>query len=130
MDMDTAELRDVPLFAGLSDEDLARVATWLEIVDVPPDWHLLNIGSQSEGFFVVLQGRVSVRRDGVEVATLGPGQFFGEMGLLQDEQRNATVVTATETRAAVMDAAGFASMCEELPVIGERIQEAAAKRGG
>ena len=127
--MDATELLDVPLFAGLSPEELDRIANWLEPIEVPSGWYLLNQGSYPEGFFVVLEGTVRVEREGAEVGTIGAKDFFGEIALLEDDRRTATVTSASRVRAAVMDAADFFEMCAEIPVIGQRVSAAALERG-
>jgi CRP-like cAMP-binding protein len=127
--MDAAQLVEIPLFEGLSPEELQRIGDWLEPIEVPAGWFLLNQGSYPEGFFVVLEGEVTVERDGVPVATIGPGDFFGEIALLEDDRRTATVTTATRVRAAVMDAGDFFEMCAEIPSISTRITTAAMRRG-
>jgi len=127
--MDTAALRDIPLFEGLSDDEMQRVAGWFELIDVPAGWYLLNQGSYPEGFFVVLEGSVAVEREGIDVATIGAGDFFGEIALLEDDRRTATVASATRVRAAVMSAADFFEMCAEIPQIGQRVTAAALERG-
>ena len=127
--MDATELLDVPLFAGLSAEELDRIANWLEPIEVPSGWYLLNQGSYPEGFFVVLEGTVSVEREGTEIGTIGAKDFFGEIALLEDDRRTATVTSASRVRAAVMDAADFFEMCAEIPVIGQRVSAAAMERG-
>ena len=129
MGMDSTELREIPLFEGLSPQDLERVAGWFELIDVPAGWYLLNQGSYPEGFFVVLEGSVTVEREGIDVATVDAGDFFGEIALLEDDRRTATVTSATRVRAAVMDAAAFFEMCAEVPQIGQRVTSAAIERG-
>jgi CRP-like cAMP-binding protein len=128
--MDVAVVERIPLFEGLENEQLQRIADWLEPIDVPPGWFLLNQGSYPEGFFVVLEGEVTVERDGAEIARLGPGEFFGEIALLEDDRRTATVTTATRVKAAVMDGADFFEMCAEIPEISSRITTAAMRRSG
>jgi CRP-like cAMP-binding protein len=128
--MDVTVIERIPLFEGLTPEELQRIADWLEPVDVPSGWFLLNQGSYPEGFFVVIEGEVSVERDGAEIARLGPGDFFGEIALLEDDRRTATVTTATRVTAAVMDAADFFEMCAEIPEISSRITTAAMRRSG
>jgi CRP-like cAMP-binding protein len=128
--MDVAQLDGVPLFDGLQPDQLQRIAAWLEPVEVPAGWYLLNQGSYPDGFFVVLEGEVSVERDGESIAKIGPGDFFGEIALLEDDRRTATVTTATRVKAAVMDAADFFEMCAEIPAVSTRITDAAMRRSG
>ncbi len=128
--MDVALLDGIPLFEGLEPDALQRIADWLEPIEVPAGWFLLNQGSYPDGFFVVLEGEVTVERDGVPIAKIGPGDFFGEIALLEDDRRTATVTTATRVRAAVMDAPDFFEMCAEIPAISSRITDAAMRRSG
>jgi CRP-like cAMP-binding protein len=127
--MEATTLTEIPLFEGLTADELQRIADRLEQIDVPAGWFLLNQGSYPEGFFVVLEGKVTVERDGEPIATLGPGDFFGELALLEDDRRTATVATATRVRAAVMEAADFFEMCAEIPTVSSRITSAAMQRG-
>jgi CRP-like cAMP-binding protein len=126
--IEIAALTGIPLFEGLETEHLERIAAWLEPIDVPAEWHLLNQGSYPDGFFVVLEGTVRVERDGDTVAELGPGEFFGEIALLEDNKRMATVITATRVRAAVMDSADFFEMTAAIPLISRRITDEAIAR--
>jgi voltage-gated potassium channel len=126
--IEIAALTGIPLFAGLEPEHLERIAARLEPIDVPAEWHLLNQGSYPDGFFVVLEGTVRVERDGDTVAELGPGEFFGEIALLEDNKRMATVITATRVRAAVMDSADFFEMTAAIPLISRRITDEAVAR--
>jgi voltage-gated potassium channel len=126
--IDVATIATIPLFEGLPSDELERIAGWLEPIDVPAEWHLLNQGSYPDGFFVVLEGTVRIERNGDPVAELGPGEFFGEIALLEDNKRTATVATATRVRAAVMDQADFFEMTAEIPAISKRITDAAIAR--
>jgi len=126
--IDVETIAGIPLFDGLPPEDLARIASWLEPIDVPADWHLLNQGSFPDGFFVVLEGTIRIERNGEPVAELGPGDFFGEIALLEDNKRTASVATATRVRAAVMAQADFFEMTAQIPAISKRITDAAISR--
>jgi voltage-gated potassium channel len=127
--MDEMNLSAIPLFEGVDDAELGRIAGWLEPIEVPSGWYLLNQGSLPVGFFVVMEGFVEIEREGTVVATLGPGEFFGEIALLEGEQRTATVTTTTRVKALVMDAPDFFEMCAEIPEVGQRINAAALERG-
>jgi CRP/FNR family transcriptional regulator, cyclic AMP receptor protein len=88
-------LRAVSLFETLSDRELAAVEQLADTVDVPAGHVLMRQGASGGEMFVIATGGVVVDRDGHEVATLGPGSVVGEMALLSEGPRTATV-TATE----------------------------------
>jgi CRP/FNR family transcriptional regulator, cyclic AMP receptor protein len=91
------ELRKEPLFAGLSEDALGELSVWLNEVKVSGGKHLVDEGDYAYNLFVIQDGKAQVIRDGEEVAELGPGDFFGEMGVLgQEGRRNATVVSKTQ----------------------------------
>ena len=121
-------LHNVPLFEGLSDRDLRRVAGWADEIDVPMGAHLLDEGRFPHEFFFVIDGSVEVVHDGQQLAMLGPGDILGEIALLEGMRRTATVVAATPVRAAVMHQRDFAEMCEEMPVVSERIRAKVRER--
>jgi CRP/FNR family cyclic AMP-dependent transcriptional regulator len=126
--MDARRLRDVPLFGELSDPSLTRIAHWFDEIEVPQGTHLLDEGRFPHEFFVVLDGTVDVVHDGDQVATLGKGDFMGEIAILEGLRRTATVVASTPVRAAVMHERDFREMCEEMPVVERRIREAIRER--
>jgi CRP-like cAMP-binding protein len=120
--MNIDHLRSIPLFEGVPAKELERIATWADEVDVPAGKHLLDQGRYAYEFFVIADGTVEVRQDRHPIATLGPGDCFGEIALLEDVQRTATIETITPVRAVVLDARGFASMMAASPTIAERIR--------
>jgi len=121
-------LHRVPLFEGLSDKDLRRVAAWADEIDVPDGTHLLDEGRFPHEFFIVLEGSVQVLHDGHQLAVLGPGDILGEIALVEGMRRTATVLAATPVRAAVMHQRDFGEMCEEMPVVSERIRAKVRER--
>jgi CRP-like cAMP-binding protein len=128
--VDAAHLTGVPLLADLSKRDLEHVARWADEVDMAPGRHLLDEGALPHEFFLILEGEVEVTHDEQTLATLGPGDFFGEIAILEDMRRTATVVTTTPCRLAVMTPQGFSSMRSSMPVVADRIQAAALARMG
>ena len=126
--MDATPLKDVPLFAGVSDEDLSAIAERCHTVDVYPFARLVHEGDFGYRFFVVLDGTASVRLGDEEIARLGPGEFFGEVALLDHERRIATVEATTHMTLATMMVWDFDQMLADQPAVAERIREAATAR--
>jgi CRP-like cAMP-binding protein len=89
------ELDDVPLFQTLPDDVRQKFATWVSEVSVPEGKHLAEEGEYAYDLFIIKDGTAEVIQDGKSVAELGPGEFFGEMGVLEKARRNATVVAKT-----------------------------------
>jgi CRP-like cAMP-binding protein len=121
-------LLDVPLFRDLSKRQLARVTHLVTPIDVPAGRELVRRGTIGKEFFVLVEGEVEVRRDGKEVATAGPGEFFGETALLLDEPRNATVVARTDAAIEVIEARDFRQLLEDQPELHLPLLYAAARR--
>jgi CRP-like cAMP-binding protein len=86
-----------PLFRGLVPADLQSVAAVAIEVDFPAERVIARQGEIGTGFFIVVSGRVRVVRDGATVAHLGPGEFFGELSVLDHRPRNAQVAAAAPT---------------------------------
>ena len=128
--MDVHTLESIPMFAGLSKKEREQVARWADVVDVPAGHALLEEGRFAHEFFVILDGVVEVTKDGVHLRDLGPGDFFGEIALVEHERRTATVATTTPLRAIVMHARDFEEMRAELPHVAHQIREAIGRRPG
>ena len=126
--MDAKSLERVPLFAGLSHRDREKIARWSDSIDLPAGKHLLDQGRLPHEFFVIVDGEVEVLHDGQRLATLGPGEFFGEIALIEHGRRTASVVTTTPTTLAVMSPASFAAMRREMPEVALRIDDAIRER--
>ncbi len=126
--MDPALLQSVPLFRDLSAHDRGQVARWADEIDVPADYRLAEEGRFAHEFFVILDGTVEVTKAGERVADLGPGDFFGEIGLIETERRTATVASTSPLRAVVMHQRDFAAMKDEFPQVCERIHDAIRSR--
>jgi CRP-like cAMP-binding protein len=100
-------LRGIPIFEGLSEESLERIAAIASEVEFPANQVLIEARTPGAGMFVILDGRVSVHARGVETE-LGPGEVVGEVALLRsDSQRIARVQTLTPVRCLAIDRAAF-----------------------
>jgi CRP/FNR family cyclic AMP-dependent transcriptional regulator len=93
--VDPNRLRSLPLFADVSDEELSQIATFAQEISVEAGRELVREGDFSYEFMAIEEGEAEVTRQGEHVADLGPGDFFGEMGLLEKTLRNATVTAKT-----------------------------------
>jgi CRP-like cAMP-binding protein len=91
-------LAKVPIFSGLNEEDLMDVVGVGTEVSFAPGKTILKRGEPGLSFLLVLEGKVEVRKEGKEVATIGPGGFFGEMTVFDDKPRSADVVAVEPTR--------------------------------
>ena len=113
------ELRQVPLLADLSEEDLERLYEMAETVSVPAGQFVLREDDTGDSLYVVLEGELEVtkRRGGQEVvlSSYEPGQFFGEMALLERAPRSASVRTLRESRLLAIDQAAFQTLLSRSP---------------
>jgi CRP/FNR family transcriptional regulator, cyclic AMP receptor protein len=126
--VDAKSLERVPLFAGLSPKEREKVARWADTVDLPAGKHLLEEGRLPHEFFVILEGEVEVMHDGEHLATLGPGDFFGEIALIEHGRRTASVVAASPTSLAVMSPIASDAMRREMPRVAERVEAVIRER--
>ena len=115
-------LRKVTLFDGLSDHDYKHLEQWTDEVSVPENKHLVHQGAYPHEFMVIESGTAEVEHDGNHLADLGPGDFFGEMALLLNVPRTATVKATSEITLVVMHERNFRAMEEEIPIVARRIQ--------
>ena len=120
-------LRSVPLFAGLRGDELADLERLTDEIDVPAGTVLTRQGGSGQEFFVIIEGGARVERDGRHVATLGPGDFLGEMALLIEKPRNATVTVKAPSRLLVIGHQDFHALLDNRE-IRLRVLEAVVQR--
>jgi len=118
------DLAGIPLFDSLEPDERATIAPWFELEDVSPGVNLTGEGASGYSFFVLRDGTATVTVNGVEVRTLAAGDFFGELALLGDGRRTATVTTATHAQVLVLFGTEFRRLQHEQPEIAERIESA------
>ncbi len=126
--MQVAELAKVEFFGGLSKRELEQLAQWTDRVSVSQGHELAREGEFAHEFFLIEDGIADVLQDGEKIATLGPGDFFGEIGLLETERRTASVVAASDMQLIVMFQREFKQMEREMPNVAERIRSAIRAR--
>ena len=129
MKPDAAAIQALPLFAGVSTEQCERIASWFEVREVSEGSCLTTEGASGYTFFVVLEGTADVRVDGKPVSVLGPGDYFGEVALLDGSGRRTADVEATSPmRLGVMFGTEFRRFEEEAPTVVARLHTAMAER--
>ena len=96
--MDPSRVKAIPLFQSIPEDEAKQIATFAGEQSVEEGKHLVDEGDFSWEFMAIEEGEAEVLRGGEHVADLGPGDFFGEMGLLEKDRRTATVVAKTPMR--------------------------------
>jgi CRP-like cAMP-binding protein len=124
------DLSSVPLFQGLSQDKLEKIASQAVRISAHPGISLARQGAPGFDFFIVLDGAADVKKDGEVIASLSPGDVFGEMALLGGKRRNADVVATSPMTLMTMMIWDFRSVTENYPVVAERLQELAKSRAG
>lgn len=121
-------LAQVPLFSACSKKDLQQVARRAEDVHVDAGKVLVREGAAGAEFFVIVDGQADVTMRGAKVATLGPGQFFGDLALLDRAPRNATVTAKTPMELVVLGQREFAALIDEVPGFAHKLLAGLAHR--
>lgn len=121
-------LKRVPLFAACTDKELRKIASLADEVRVDEGKVLTKQGAPGREFFVIAQGQATVRIGKKKVATLGAGECFGEMSLLDQGPRTATVAAHTAMTLYVLEPRAFASMLDDTPVVARKILRTLAER--
>lgn len=126
--MDAQELGKIPLFSDLPEEDLQAVATYTDEVTVSEGKHLVDEGGYAYDLWAIIEGKAQVLVGGQVVAELGPGDFFGEAGVLEKQQRNATVVAKTRMRLVTLTGWDLRRMRRQLGPVMEKLEAAIEER--
>ena len=121
-------LRNVWLFERCSKKELEAIARVATPLDLPADKVLTRQGEPGSEFFVIVSGKAKATREGVGIGTLGPGSFFGEMSLLEDLPRVATVTTTEPTTVLVVHARDFNRLLTDLPSVDRKMLVVLARR--
>ena len=123
-------LDHIDRFSSLSDADVAKIAKTGTYVTVPADWALMGEGTSADKAYLLISGEVSVRQHGKEVATLGPGDIFGEMGIVAHRLRTATVISKTRLECLHFTRDQIEKLEGEIPAFKAALEAAAKERSG
>lgn len=121
-------LKSVPLFAGLNKKQLQLIAKSADEITLASGTVLVDQGQTGREAFLVLDGKVGIKRNGRKVATLGPGSIVGELALLDHGPRTATAVCETDCTVLVVDRRNFLSIVESSHTLTSRLLEYLASR--
>ncbi len=120
------ELGSLSLFAGLGPAELEKLASWFDVEERNAGASLTRQGAAGYAFFVIREGTATVIQDDEEIRQLGPGDFFGELSIIGDGRRTATVKATSPVTVWNMFGTQFRSLEQQFPKLAERIRTAYA----
>ena len=126
--MDVSSLKNTPLFADVEDEKLTKVATFATLESAAEGKTIIREGGYSNDFYVIEDGSVKVEREGEHIADLGPGDFFGEQGLLEKQARGASVIATSPVRLIKIEHWELARMRQAMPEVVEQLRKKVEER--
>jgi CRP-like cAMP-binding protein len=122
------QLKKVPLFEGISGTDLQRIAESGKERRFDAGTTIVSAGEPGQGFYLIMDGRVDVRQGNRTIATLGPGDYFGELALIRETPRTATVIAKDPTTCLALARWDFKGIVVSNPSIAIRLLETVANR--
>jgi CRP/FNR family transcriptional regulator, cyclic AMP receptor protein len=128
--LDAAQLKRIPLFADASDEDLKQVAAFAQSKEAPEGEVVVSEGGYSRELLAIEDGTAEVTRDGEHIADLGPGDVFGEAGMLDDEMRSATVTATSRLKLISLGHFEVQRLKKDAPDVYARIEKLVEERSG
>ena len=126
--MDPERLKTIPLFSDVEDGELSQIAPFADEQEVSEGTYLVREGDFSYEFMAIEEGDAEVQRDGEHVADLGPGDFFGEIGLLEKDRRTATVVAKTDMRLITLTGWDMKRLEKAIPEAVEKVRAVIEER--
>ena len=121
-------LKNVPLFAGCSKTELQRIASLADELDLGDGTTLIREGERGREFIVIAEGTVNVTRNGKQLRELGAGDFIGEIALVADVPRTATVTATSPVRLLVVTDRAFRGLLEQMPSIAKKVLQSLGER--
>jgi CRP-like cAMP-binding protein len=122
------QLKKVPLFEGMSSADLQRIAESAKERRFDAGTTIVSQGEPAQGFYLIMDGRVEVRQGNRTIGTLGPGNYFGELALIRETPRTATVVAKDPTTCLALARWDFKGIVVANPSVAIRLLETVANR--
>jgi CRP-like cAMP-binding protein len=126
--MDVARLKTLPLFQSFSGDDLRKIAPFAEEHSVGQGETIVRQGDYSYDLMIIEEGQAEVRHDGQKIAQLGPGDFSGEMGVLERDRRHADVIARSPMRLITLKSYDVKRMERTLPEAVEQLRAVVAQR--
>jgi CRP-like cAMP-binding protein len=127
-DLYIERLKSVPLFATLSKKELDLIVRQADHLRYPGRYRVVREGSPGEEFWLVIEGKLAVNRGGAEVAHLGPGDYFGELAVIDPAPRDATIVSTTPVELMVIGRQRFWRTIEGSPTLMRKLMIGLARR--
>jgi CRP-like cAMP-binding protein len=121
-------LGNVRLFSTCNKRELARIASLVDEIEVPKGKVLVRQGDPGRECFVIAEGKAKATIRGKGSAVLGPGSFFGEMALLDQGPRSATVTAESDMHLLVLGSREFSALINEVPTVAVRMMRGLAER--
>jgi CRP/FNR family transcriptional regulator, cyclic AMP receptor protein len=121
--VDATQLKRIPLFSDASEEELRRVAVFAQAKEVPQGDVVVEEGGYSRELLAIEDGTAEVTRDGEHIADLGPGDVFGEAGMLDDEMRSATVTATSRLKLIALGHFEVQRLKKDAPEVYSRIEQ-------
>jgi len=121
-------LEGVPLLAGCSKKELKEVAAIADEVDLRKGYVMAQENESGREFVILIEGTADVRRRGRKINEMGPGDFFGEIALVADRPRTATVTATSDVRALVITPQSFRRLMRDVPSIQTKVLQAVVAR--
>jgi CRP/FNR family transcriptional regulator, cyclic AMP receptor protein len=128
--LDTTQLKRIPLFSEASDEELRKVAVFAESKEVGEGTEVISEGGFSTELMAIEEGTAEVTREGEKIADLGPGDIFGEAGMLDDSMRSATVTATSRLKLITMGHFEVKRLKKAAPDVYGRIEQLVDERSG
>jgi len=123
-----ARLKSVPLFAGMSKKELDLMVRQADHLRYPARYTVVREGRPGEEFWLVVEGELAVERGGDQVATLGPGDWFGELAVIDPAPRDATIVATTPVELLIIGRRRFWATLEDSPTLMRKVIVGLAQR--